>query len=124
MLKNSRSIFFYSALALFLAGCSISEEMRRIQNSKKAQALQDSSRSGYLTGEQIFIRSCNTCHPGGKKGFGPTLENLAQDFPDDGKLAEFIRKGKGNMPGQPKTILTDIELGNLIGYLRSLNEQK
>ncbi len=122
MPKNSQSIFLWSALALLLASCSISEEMRRIQNSKKVQAAQDASRSGYLTGEQIFIRSCNTCHPGGKKGFGPTLENLATDFPDDNQLAAFIRKGKANMPGQPKSILTDIELGNLIGYLRTLNQ--
>jgi mono/diheme cytochrome c family protein len=124
MRNNTRSIFFWSAIALLLAGCSINEEMRRIQNSKKVQAQQDASRTGNLTGEQIFIRSCNTCHPGGRKGFGPSLENLAKDFPNDDQLADFIRKGKANMPGQPKSILTDIELGNLIGYLRALDTSK
>jgi cytochrome c2 len=123
MQKNSRSILFWSAFALFLTGCSIDEEMRRIQNSKRAQAMQESARSGNLTGEQVFIRSCNTCHPSGRKGFGPSLENLDGDFPDDAKLAAFIRKGKGMMPGQSKSVISDSELDNLIIYLRQLNEK-
>ena len=85
--------------------------------------MQESARSGNLTGEQVFIRSCNTCHPGGKKGFGPSLENMQADFPDDAKLAAYIRKGKGNMPGQPKSVISDTELDNLIVYLRTLNEK-
>lgn len=103
-----------------LFGCSMSEEMKRIQQTNEAQQRRDASRSTNLTGEQIFIRSCNTCHPQGKAGLGPTLENLCQRYPDDVALKALIRKGKGMMPAQPEKEINGEELENLITYLRSL----
>src|SRR5262249_38575403 len=73
-----------------------------------------------LTGQEIFIRSCNTCHPGAKAGMGPALDQLSAHFPDDDKLKKFIRAGTGVMPPQPKEALNDVELDNLVVYLRSL----
>ncbi|MBX9722184.1 MAG: cytochrome c [Candidatus Obscuribacterales bacterium] len=104
------------------------EEMRRIEESKHASQLRDASRSTNLTGEQIFVRSCNTCHPGGKKGMGPRLDKVDADFPKDDSLKKFIRKGKGIMPPQPQDSLDDDELSSLCVYVRtlsaSLNEEK
>jgi mono/diheme cytochrome c family protein len=74
------------------------------------------SRSTNLTGEEVFIRSCNTCHVGGK-----TLENMPKDFPDDRALKAYIRRGKGTMPAQPKEIINDEEMDRLVLYLRNLN---
>ncbi|MBS2006688.1 MAG: cytochrome c [Cyanobacteria bacterium SZAS TMP-1] len=107
-----------------LNGCVMSEEMKRISAQKKAEEMRQESGSTNLTGEQIFVRTCNTCHPQGRAGMGPSLENLAKDFPDDAKLKAFIRQGKGIMPGQPKEVLNDQELDNLVGYLRALTFDK
>jgi mono/diheme cytochrome c family protein len=107
-----------------LSGCVMSEEMKRIAANKKAEQARQESGSTNLTGEQIFIRTCNTCHPGGEAGMGPTLETIAKDFPDDAKLRAFLRKGKGMMPPQPKEVLNDQEMDNLVGYLRGLNASK
>jgi cytochrome c5 len=107
-----------------LCGCVMSEEVKRIEANKKAQMERLESGSTNLTGEQIFIRTCNTCHPGGAAGMGPTLENMAKDFPSDDKLKAFLRKGKGMMPPQPKEVLNDQEMDNLVGYLRSMTVSK
>ena len=78
------------------------EEIKHIEASKEYEQQQDASRCTDLTGEQIFIRSCNTCHPGGKEGFGPSLSSLNQKYADDNLLKLLIRKGKGLMPAHPK----------------------
>ncbi len=98
----------------------MSEEMRRINETNQAEHVREAGRSTNLTGEQLFIRSCNTCHPGGSAGVGPSLENLEKDFPNDAKLKAFLRKGKGIMPAQTKDTINDSELDELIGYLRNL----
>jgi mono/diheme cytochrome c family protein len=108
------------SLTLMLSGCAMTEEVRRINETNQAEHVREAGRSTNLTGEQLFIRSCNTCHPGGNKGFGPTLENLGKDFPDDAKLKAFLRKGKGMMPAQPKDTINDAEMDELILYLRNL----
>jgi len=102
----------------------MSEEMKRIAAQKKADQQRQESGSTNLTGEQIFVRTCNTCHPQGRQGMGPSLENLATHFPDDAKLKAYIRTGKGIMPGQPKDVLNDQEMDNLVGYLRALTFEK
>lgn len=109
-------------LSACVSGCSMQEEIRRIEQVKKAQEASEQSRSTNLTGEQIFIRSCNTCHPSGRQGMGPSLENMDTRFPTDEALKQLIRNGKGIMPAQPKATLNDDELNNLVGYLRRLNE--
>jgi len=102
----------------------MSEEMKRIQERKDAERMRDASLSPDLTGEQLFIRSCNTCHPGGKKGFGPSIEMLPDKYPQDGPLKQLIRQGKGIMPPQPKATMNDQELDNLVVYLRKLTAKE
>ena len=105
-----------------LMSCSISEEMKRIEASNKYEEREDASRSTNLTGEQIFIRSCNTCHPGGKQGMGPRLIRIGGKYPDDATLKSFIRKGRGIMPAQPKNVINDVELDRLVEYIKALKE--
>ncbi|HEY9714789.1 MAG TPA: hypothetical protein V6C72_15075, partial [Chroococcales cyanobacterium] len=67
-----------------LSGCAMSEEVKRIEEQEQAQEQREIGRSTNLTGEQVFIRSCNTCHPGGKAGpMAPSLEEIDKQFPDD-----------------------------------------
>jgi mono/diheme cytochrome c family protein len=105
-----------------ISGCVMSEEMKRIDAVKKLQQARDESGSTNLTGEQIFIRNCNTCHPGGRAGMGPSLENFAKDYPTDDKLKAFLRKGKGMMPSQER--LSEQEMDNLVTYLHALTFEK
>ncbi len=116
----------YSLFAFFLisalVSCSLSEEMKRIKASNEYEERQDASRSTDLTGEQIFLRSCNTCHPGGKQGMGPSLMNVGTKYPNDEVLKAFIRKGKGIMPAQPPNIINDNELDRLVDYVKALKE--
>jgi mono/diheme cytochrome c family protein len=112
--------FFLAGCAVYeLAGCAVSEEVRQIERVKQAQKEEIAGRSDQLAGQQVFIRSCNTCHPGGKAGVGVSLDEINNHFPTDAQLAKFIRKGSGQMPPQPPSVLTDQELANLISYLRS-----
>jgi mono/diheme cytochrome c family protein len=99
------------------------EEMKRIEAAKQASKLRAASRSTNLTGEQLFIRTCNTCHPGGKEGMGPRLDKLSVNFITDDSLKAFIRHGRGMMPAQPPEVLNEEEMNNLIAYLRELSVQ-
>lgn len=101
----------------------MSEELRRIEAAKQAGQIREASRSTNLTGEQLFYRSCNTCHPSGKKGVGPRLDKIAEHFPEDKPLASLLRQGKGRMPAQTKDDVNDEELSNLIRYVRKLSDQ-
>lgn len=105
---------------LMLSSCSMGEEMRRIEESKVASKMREASRSPNLTGEQLFVRSCNTCHPGGGAGMGPSLINMETDFPTDQALKNFLRKGKGMMPAQAIDTINDEEMKNLIVYLHTV----
>jgi len=119
------ALFFLAAISLTgLQGCVMGEEMKRIELVKQAQEKRTEAGSTNLTGEQLFFRSCNTCHPNGRANLGPSLENLANDFPDDAKLKIYIRQGKGMMPAQPKDSINDQELDNLVDYLRHLTFDK
>lgn len=100
----------------------MTEEMRRIEAVKQMNERAAASRSTDLTGEQIYMRSCNTCHPAGKEGLGPSLEKTTEHYPSEDALVAFLRKGKGNMPGQPKNIIDEREMKNLVIYVRSLVE--
>lgn len=110
------------AITFALSACSIAEEVKHIEEVQKAEMRQQTARSENLTGEQVFIRSCNSCHPGGQAGIGPSLAELNTSMPDDDKLKALIRAGRGNMPPQSKTTINDQELNNLVAYLRSLNK--
>ncbi len=106
---------------VILTSCSMSEEVRRIEQVRQLQQRRNLSNPTDLTGQQIFIRSCNTCHPGGEEGMGPALNHLAKLFPSDEALKKFLRSGSGMMPAQPKEVLNDRELESLVTYLRALN---
>lgn len=99
----------------------MSEEVRRIEAVRRAELRQEAASSTNLTGEQIFMRSCNTCHPGGRKGLGPSLDKLDTHFPADDSLRAFLRKGKGTMPAQPEDTINAEEMNNLVLYLRRLS---
>ena len=122
-----RIAFCLAGLALVSAttcGCVMSEEMKRIEQVKLDKLRKSEEMTSNLSGKQIFVRSCNTCHPGGASGMGPSLDQLKDHFPTDDKLKAFIRQGAGAMPPQPVEVLNDKEMDNLVDYLRHMEVER
>lgn len=121
VLRQSPSVAAMMLTIIFLlSACSMGEEVKRIRAVNEMEKERAQSQSTDLTGEQVFIRSCNTCHPRGRQGVGPALDQLSEHFATDEMLKRFIRMGKGVMPANPKETLNDVELDNLVKYLRAL----
>ena len=120
MYSIAKRCLFFVLIVATTGGCVMSEEVKRIQQIQQLKQRQKESMTTNLSGEQIFLRSCNSCHPGGQAGMGPKLDKVAAHFPDDASLKKFIRQGVGIMPPQPKEVLNDKELDNLVFYVRAL----
>ncbi len=71
------------------------------------------------SGEVVFQRYCNVCHPGGGFGAGPSLIVELPRMSDE-QVREVVRHGKNRMPGFTQQEITDEELANLIVYMRGL----
>ncbi|MBZ0185034.1 MAG: cytochrome c [Candidatus Obscuribacterales bacterium] len=104
------------------SGCVMTEEVKRINQMQAEKKRRADERSTNLSGEQIFKRTCNSCHPGAQAGMGPALDKVDQHFPADKGLRTFLRQGAGVMPANPVDVLNEKEMDNLIEYLRELNK--
>jgi mono/diheme cytochrome c family protein len=68
-------------------------------------------------GQQVFMRECHQCHPGGEAGLGPAMNNK----PLPGFMIRFqVRRGFGAMPAFSQAEISPEELDNLILYLKQL----
>ena len=127
-ITNGNKCFFAkiamaAVFTLAVSGCSMTEELKRIEWQRKAKAAAEQVCSGNLAGEQIFIRNCNTCHPGLNKCIGPSLEHLSEHFKTDQALVVLIRSGKGLMPAQSVVGVSELEMKGLVDYLRHISAQ-
>ena len=68
-------------------------------------------------GQQVFMRYCNQCHPGGNQGVGPSLRNAGES---DTRIAVRVRRGGGPMPAFDTGTISDSQLQDLIAYVHSL----
>lgn len=70
-----------------------------------------------VRGEEIFMKRCHQCHPGGEAGLGPALNNK----PLPGWMIRFqVRHGLGAMPAFSEKEIGDRELDDLVAYLKAL----
>ena len=70
-----------------------------------------------LQGRKIFMSYCNSCHPGGTSGLGPSLINK----PLPGFAIRFqVRNGLGVMPAFSKEVLSEKEVDRIIAYIKEL----
>jgi mono/diheme cytochrome c family protein len=68
-------------------------------------------------GQQVFMRECHQCHPGGEGGLGPAINNK----PLPGFLIAFqVRQGFGAMPAFSQAEITPEELDNVIIFLKEI----
>ena len=114
------------AVALGLGGAESSVRASlqpiSIEELKKQEAAALEGVDPVTGGGKLFAMKCNVCHPNAKSGFGPTLvgAEFTEKFPDDPTLSDYIRKGKGTMPGYKATLLSDQGLAAIIAYMRTL----
>ena len=71
------------------------------------------------SGEVVFQRYCNVCHPGGGLGAGPSLIRALPGLSDQ-QVRDIIRHGESRMPGFSDQEISDAELDNLLVYIRGL----
>jgi mono/diheme cytochrome c family protein len=71
-----------------------------------------------LSGEAVFARYCNVCHPGGGPGAGPSL--LAPR-PSDAELRHVVRNGKTRMPGFGPDAISDEQMDELVAYIHDMH---
>lgn len=69
------------------------------------------------SGEVLFMRNCNQCHPGGAGGLGPALNNKP---PPKGAIALVIRTGPGEMPRFTDADLTSDQVDAITEYVVAL----
>ena len=69
------------------------------------------------TGEMIFARYCNTCHPGGGRGVGPSL--ITEDYSEP-EMRSIVRHGQKQMPGFGVQIISEDDLNALVDYVKGL----
>jgi mono/diheme cytochrome c family protein len=75
-----------------------------VKLAKSAQAVK---------GQEIFMRNCNRCHPGGMAGLGPTILNKPRFV-----IRFQVRNGLGVMPSFDKKRISKADLVNLVEYLK------
>ncbi len=69
------------------------------------------------SGQEVFMESCNRCHPAGNAGLGPSIINK----PIPGFLIKMqVRNGYGAMPSFDKEHLSDEELNNIVKYIKEI----
>lgn len=68
-------------------------------------------------GQRVFMRECNSCHPGGGTGVGPAIN----DKPLPAAMIKLqVRSGLGAMPAFSEEKIPDAELDALATYLVAL----
>src|SRR5689334_9796266 len=84
-------LFIAAALtsALLVSACD--------SNTPAPGATTAAAATGAERGKVVFARYCNTCHPGGGRGSGPSLLSVAQTA-GDGQIKTIVRNGKNRMP--------------------------
>ena len=65
------------------------------------------------------MRYCAVCHPGGHRGAGPDIiGSIAASSDDD--LRDIVRTGRKRMPPYNQSTISDVQLTELIAYMRTL----
>ena len=105
------------ALAVAVAGC------RSVRRGEPIVGPLSSNDPAVQHGKIVFMRRCNSCHPGGEGGLGPGL--------NDKPLPVFAMKlqvrtglvGFGVMPSFDKHQIPSEDLDDLMKYIKAVRKQ-
>lgn len=68
-------------------------------------------------GEVLYMKYCQTCHPDGEAGLGPSVYYL----PSFSKRFQ-VRHGIGVMPKFKENVISDDDLDKIVAYLKALKK--
>lgn len=68
-------------------------------------------------GADVYQRSCNGCHPGGERGYGPALANHPHPVAE---VRKVVREGQGKMPSFGEEKISHEQLEALLAYLDTI----
>jgi len=73
-------------------------------------------------GQVAFGRSCDSCHPAGNAGQGPSLRlaQLKRQYTTPDKIMTYVRKGGFDMPAFAADRISDGDLAAIANYVISL----
>jgi len=74
---------------------------------------------GLDRGKAVFARYCNTCHPGGGRGAGPSLIEQAPGLSDD-QIKASVRNGRPRMSSFSESLISIDALTDLVAYIRTM----
>jgi len=97
-----------TTLAFAAVGCGAARQ------SPPLQAQQPALTSEQLTGQRVYMRDCNGCHPQGAAGLGPALN----DKPVPAAAIKLqVRQGVGAMPSFSEKEISAQELDALVAFM-------
>lgn len=72
-------------------------------------------------GQVLFGRSCDSCHPGGGEGRGPSLvsPDFRRDFLTERDVIQLVRDGTCEMPKFDRFLLADDALAEIAKYVKA-----
>ncbi|HYE21089.1 MAG TPA: cytochrome c [Tepidisphaeraceae bacterium] len=106
------SIVFLGPVAAVLAGCAAAA-----RREEPLVGEFTSTDPHVIEGQRVFMARCHQCHPGGRAGLGPGIN----DKPLPGPLIKLqVRKGLGAMPAFDEARISDAQLDRLVKYLAAL----
>ena len=97
------------AAAIVLASCDEQGQLGNPQSTAVARP----------RGEIVFARYCNSCHPRGAAGAGPSL---IQSTLGAGEFHSFVRTGKNRMPAFNAGLISDEDLDHMYQYIQGLKK--
>lgn len=108
---------YYAAPALALMICLGALAACSGRRSEPLRGALDVSDADVAHGQQVFMRRCDKCHPGGDAGLGPSLNNK----PLPGFMLAFqTRHGMGAMPAFTDEEIPRPDLESVVAYLKAL----
>ena len=112
-------VFGLSLLSSVSATGSPSDTGRGAGPPEPATGLVD---TGSNHGQIMFGHSCDSCHPGGDAGQGPSLRTaqIKSQYTSDDKIAAYVRKGGFDMPAFGTDRISDADLAAIAAFVRSL----
>ncbi len=114
-MKPNLTLLTLACILVFQFGCGAARKSEPISGSLKIESQEAS------LGEELFMRHCNQCHPGGEAGLAPSLN----DKPAPGFAIKFqVRNGIGAMPVFSENQVSGGELDAIVSYLVFLRDHK
>jgi mono/diheme cytochrome c family protein len=114
-MKRLRFMLATAVLAGF--ALSVATGCGSARRGEPVQAPLELTDAELVQGRDVFMRFCNSCHPGGESGLGFALNNK----PLPGFLIRFqVRNGLGAMPAFGPDLISSEELDYLVAYLVTL----